>query len=340
MSLTLKQIAAWVNGEVAGDGATSIRRLLPLNEAEAGDLTLVDGDANAKKWANCPAAAAVVPPHFPADSRPLIRVAQPFAAFQTMLLRIRGDRSAAREIHPTAVVHPTAEFGSNASVGPYAVIGEGTVAGANLTLHAGAVVGRFCTLGTDVTLFPRVVVYDDCTLGDRVRLHAGVVIGADGFGYRFVGGRHEKVPQIGTVVIEDDVEIGANSTVDRAALGTTRIGAGTKIDNLVMVSHNCHLGRHNILAGQVGIAGSCTTGDYVIMGGQVGVADHCEIGAEAILAAQSGVISDIPAKARMFGMPAMPGRDFFKMVAYAFKVPGLRKDVDRLKAKLDVGGDE
>jgi UDP-3-O-[3-hydroxymyristoyl] glucosamine N-acyltransferase len=340
VSFTLKQLAEWAGGELAGDGNTTVRRLQPLTDAEAGDLTLVDGDRNAKAWAASPATAAVVPPHFPADARPLIRVREPFAAFQNLLLRIRGTRTSTREIHPSAVIHPTATLGPNASVGPLAVVGEGTVIGANVTLHPGAVVGRFCTLGDDVTIFPRAVIYDDCTLGSRVTLHAGAVIGADGFGYKFVNGKHEKVPQIGTVVIEDDVEIGANSTVDRATLGTTRIGAGTKIDNLVMVSHNCRIGRHNILAGQVGIAGSCGTGDYVVMGGQVGVADHCHIGAGAVLAAQSGVISDIEPSARMFGMPAMPGRDFFKMVAYAFKVPALRKEVERIKAQLGIGDTE
>jgi len=335
VSFTLKQLAEWVGGILSGDGDLDVRRLLPLGEAEAGDLTFVDGPKNAAPWAASSAAAAVVPPDFPADARPLIRIANPFAAFQTMLLRIRGDRSSAREIHPSAVIHPTATIGTNARVEPFAVVGEGTVIGANATLHAGAVVGRFCQLGDDVTLYPRVVIYDDCTIGNRVTLHAGAVIGADGFGYRFHGMKHEKVLQVGTVVIEDDVEIGANSTVDRAALGTTRIGAGTKIDNLVMVSHNCQIGRHNILAGQVGIAGSCTTGEFVVMGGQVGVADHCDIGAGAVLAAQSGVIADVPAKAKMFGMPAMPGRDFFKVTAYALKVPEIRKELKRIQARLD-----
>ena len=337
MAFPLKQLAEWVQGIVSGDGDTAVGRLRPLNEAEAGDLTLVDGDKNLKAWAASPAAAAVVSLTFPDDPRPLLRVADPFAAFQTMLLRIRGDRSSPRAIHPTAVIHPTATLGPNAGVGPNAVIGEGTVIGSNATIHAGVVVGRFCALGDDVTLHPRVVIYDDCTLGDRVTLHAGAVIGADGFGYRFSNGKHVKVPQVGTVAIEDDVEIGANSTVDRAALGTTRVGAGTKIDNLVMVSHNCRIGRHNILAGQVGIAGSCTTGDYVVMGGQVGVADHCDIGAESVLAAQTGVIGDVPPKSKMFGMPAMPGREFFKVTAYALKVPDLRKDVKRIKAHLGLG---
>lgn len=335
MSFILKQLAEWVGGDVTGDANTPVSRLLPLSEAAAGDLTLVDGEKNARKWAASPAAAAVVPANFPDDVRPLLRVAHPFAAFQTLLLRIRGDRSSRREVHPTAVIHPTAVLGANASVGPHAVVGEGTVIGANATLHAGAVVGRYCTVGDDVTLYPRVVVYDDCTLGHRVTLHAGVVIGADGYGYRVVNGRHEKVPQIGTVVIEDDVEIGANATVDRATLGTTRVGAGTKIDNLVMVSHNCQIGRHNLLIAQCGLAGSCASGEYVVLAGQAGVADHIAIGDRAVIGAQAGIISDVPAGARMLGSPALPGVEHMKSVANLLKLPELRKAVAKLEKRMN-----
>lgn len=335
MSFLLKDLAGWVGGDVAGDGDTPVNRLMPLSEAEAGDLTLVDGERGLKGWPASPATAAVVAPTFPADARPLIRVSNPFAAFQALLLRIRGERPQPREIHPTAILHPTAKLGANASVGPHAVVGEGTVIGDNATLYAGAVVGRFCVLGDDVTLHPRVVIYDDCTLGHRVTLHAGVVIGADGYGYRVVNGRHEKVPQVGTVAVEDDVEIGANATIDRATLGTTRIGAGTKIDNLVMVSHNCRVGRHNLIVSQAGLAGSCTTGEYVILAGQAGIADHISIGDRAVIGAQAGIISDVPAGVRMIGNPGMPGMEYMKAMANLRKVGDLRKAVAALEKRMN-----
>lgn len=337
MSFTVQELAEWVGGDVSGDGATPVHRLLPLTEAGAGDLTLVNGEKNASAWAGSAAAAAVVPPGFPSESRPLIRVADPLAAFQKLLLRIRGDRSFAREVHPTAVIHPTAKIGANASVGPFVTVGEGTVIGANATLHAGVVIGRYCKIGDDVTVFPRVAIYDDCTLGHRVTLHAGAVIGADGFGYRVANGQHEKVPQIGTVVIEDDVEIGANSTVDRATLGTTRIGAGTKIDNLVTVAHNCRIGRHNILVAQSGLAGSCTTGEYVVLAGQAGIADHVAIGDRAVIGAQCGIMSDVPADARMLGTPGMPGSEFMTCIAHWRKLPEMRRDVAKLKKQAGGG---
>lgn len=334
MAHTVGEIAGWVGGSVSGAADTPIARATALTDAGPGDLTLVDGDKRRKGWEASAAAAAVVPQNFPDDPRPLIRVADPFAAFIQIVLRFRGPRSVEPGVHPTAVIHPTAELGANAAVGPHAVVGEGTTIGANAVLHAGAVVGRFCTLGDDVTLHPKVVLYDDCTLGHRVIIHAGAVIGADGFGYRLVKGKHEKIPQLGTVVIEDDVEVGANTTIDRGTFGPTRIGAGTKIDNQVMVSHNCRIGRHNIFVSQVGMAGSCVTGDYVVLAGQVGVADHITIGDKTVVGAQAGVMKDIPAAAYHFGYPSMPGREFLKIVAEWGRLAEVRKDVARVKKHL------
>jgi UDP-3-O-[3-hydroxymyristoyl] glucosamine N-acyltransferase len=328
-------VAEWVGGEVVGDGDVRLTRPTALSDAGPGDLTFVDGDKNRKAWAACRASAAVVPQSFPNDPRPLIKVADPLATFLKIVLHFRGERpELPREIHPTAVVHPSAELGPNAHVGPHAVIGERTRIGANATIHAGVVIGRFCLIGDDVTLYPHVVLYDDCTLGNRVILHAHAVIGADGFGYRMVNGRHEKIPQVGSVEIADDVEIGASTTVDRGTVGPTRIGLGTKIDNQVMVAHNCQLGPHNILISQVGLAGSCTTGAYVVMAGQVGLADHVHVGDRAILGAQCGVIQDIPADAKMLGSPSMPGSEYLRCVANWQKLPELRKDVARIKKHL------
>lgn len=339
MPFTVADIAEWVGGIASGPADTPVSRATSLAEAGPGDLTLVDGVKRRKEWEGSKAAAAVVAIDFPDDLRPLVRVADPMAAFTRIVQKFRGDRPPETGIHPTAVIHPTAQLGANPFVGPHAVVGERTTVGANARIHAGAVVGRFCTLGDDVTLFPRVTVYDDVTLGSRVVLHAGAVVGADGFGYKQVKGRHEKVPQLGGVVIEDDVEVGANSTIDAGTFGPTRVGAGTKIDNLVMIAHNCRVGRFNLIVSQTGLAGSCTTGDYVVLAGQVGVADHVHIGDRVVVAAQSGVVGDIPPDARMFGLPAMPGREYLKCVAEWRRSPAVRADVARIKKHLGLTAD-
>jgi UDP-3-O-[3-hydroxymyristoyl] glucosamine N-acyltransferase len=327
-------IAGWVGGSVSGAADTPIARATSLAEAGPGDLTLVDGPKRHKQWEASPAAAAVVPADFPDDPRPLVRVPDPLAAFVQIVMKLRGERAADTGIHPTAVIHPTVKLGANPTVGPHAVVGEGTAIGANAVLHAGAVVGRFCTFGDGVTLHPRAVVYDDCAFGHRVTVHAGAVVGADGFGYRLVKGRHERIPQLGGVVLEDDVEVGANSTIDAGTFGPTRIGTGTKIDNQVMIAHNCRIGRHNVIVGQVGLAGSCSTGDYVVLAGQVGVADHIHIGHRAVIAAQTGLIADVPDGTVMSGYPGMPGREYMKCVAGWKKIPVLRRNLARVMKHL------
>jgi UDP-3-O-[3-hydroxymyristoyl] glucosamine N-acyltransferase len=261
-------------------------------------------------------------------------------AFADIVRHLRARPSEPHgDVSPAAHVHPSARLGAGVTVGPFAVIGEGAEIGANTAVHAGASVGRFCRIGCDVVLYPRVVLYDDCVIGDRVILHAGAVIGADGFGYRTVRGQHHKVPQQGWVEVEDDVEIGANSTVDRGTFGPTRIGAGTKIDNQVMIGHNCRIGKHNLFCSQVGIAGSCTTGDHVVMAGQVGVADHVTIGSRVMIGAQSGVSTDLGSDLHVLGAPAIPATDQMRLLINLKKLPELREEVKRLKKLLD-GGQE
>ena len=339
MNVSVRQLAEWVRGEVVGDGDVSISAARPLSEAGPGDVTYVDGDRNLPSLYACGASAAVVPLTVPANGKPLIRVSDPLTAFATIVLHLRGAAAAPADppdgrIDPTACVHPTAVLGSGTTVGPYAVIGEGAVLGSRCHLQAGVNVGRQCRLGDDVTLYPHVVLYSDCLIGNRVTIHANAVIGADGFGYRTRNGVHEKVPQLGRVEIGDDVEIGAGSTIDRATFGATRIGEGTKIDNLVIVAHNCQIGRHNLIAAQVGIAGSCSTGDYVVMAGQVGVADHLTVGERAVIGAQSGVTKSVPAGARMFGYPASPYEEKLRALACLEKLPEMRKDLHRIKKAL------
>jgi UDP-3-O-[3-hydroxymyristoyl] glucosamine N-acyltransferase len=261
-------------------------------------------------------------------------------AFADIDRHLRGRPTAAGgTIDTTAHVHPTARLGPGVTLGPFVVVGEGSEVGANSVLLAGACVGRFCKLGEGVVLHPHAVLYDECVLGDRVTVHANAVIGADGFGYRQQNGRHVKVPQLGWVEIEDDVEIGACSTVDRGTFGATRIGAGTKIDNLVMIGHNCQVGRHNVFCSQVGIAGSVTTGDYVVMAGQVGVADHLSIGARTMLLAKAGVSNDVPADSKMLGTPAVSYKAFLRNMHELDKVGDLRKEVKQIQHHLGLEED-
>jgi UDP-3-O-[3-hydroxymyristoyl] glucosamine N-acyltransferase len=339
VGITLKEVSRWVNGELVGSEDTTIERLRSLDEAGSGDLTYVDGERNFTKWNSSQATAAIVPVNFPASDRPTIRVADPLGAFLQVLQRMLPPRTDPTGIDSTARIHPTVQLGEGAAVGPFCSIGESTVIGKNCRLFPGVVIGRHCRIADDVVLHPHVVLYDGCILGQRVIIHANAVIGADGFGYRFQNGRHERVPQLGHVEIGDDVEIGACSAIDRGTIGPTRIGTGTKIDNLVMIGHNCQIGNHNVFAGQVGVAGSSKTGDYVVMGGQVGVADHVTIGTGAMLAAQSGYTRDVEPGQRMTGSPGMPLREFFRCYANWPKIDDLRREVAALKKRLDRDGE-
>lgn len=335
MSVTIGTLAEWVRGEVLGNAELPIENARALADAGPGDITYVDGERHLADWHNSKASAAVVPKSVPVNGKPIIRVADPLMAFADIVRHLRGRPSSnTHTIDPSASVHPSAKLSDGVTIGPFAVVGEGATLGANTQLHPGATVGRGCRIGADTVLFPRVVVYDDCILGDRVVVHANAVIGADGFGYRFQNGRHEKVPQLGWVEIEDDVEIGACATIDRGTFGPTKIGAGTKIDNHVMVAHNCTIGRHVILAAQVGIAGSTLVGDYVVAAGQVGIGDHLHIGDRAVLAGQAGVTKDVPADSRMMGFPARPEGKFKRTFVALERLPEIREDLRRIKKHL------
>ena len=336
MTFTVRDVAEWVSGEVVGDPARVLRAARPLSDHPREDeITVVLDEKYLPQLHASEAGAAVVDQAVPLNGKTLVRVKDPLMAFVTIVQKMHARPAATwAGIHPTAVVHPTARLGPDPSVGPHVSIGEGAEVGARCRLQAGASVGHHCRLGDDVALGPNAVVYDGCVLGSRVIVHAGAVIGADGFGFRTIQGRHVKVPQIGNVEIGDDVEIGAGTTIDRGTFGTTRIGAGTKIDNLVQIAHNCQIGRHNLFAAQVGIAGSVTTGDYVVMGGQVGIADHCRIGDRTMLGAKCGVHKDIPADQRMLGAPATPAADQLRILTSLEKLPEMRKDIRELKKLL------
>lgn len=335
MTVTVRQLAEWVRGEVLGDGDLPISNARPLAEAQPGDITFVESERHLHAWHASRASAAIVPPTVEANGRPVIRVGDPLMAFVDVVRRLAGlPPDPPPEISPAAHIHPTAQLGPRVAVGPFAVIGEGAEVGAGSVIHAGAVIGRFCKLGEQVVIHPHAVLYDRCVLGNRVVVHANAVLGADGFGYRTHQGRHVKVPQLGWVEIEDDVEIGAGTTIDRGTFGPTRVGAGTKIDNLVMIGHNCRIGRHNLLCSQVGIAGSCTTGDYVVMAGQVGVADHVTIGDRVTVMAKSGVPGNIPSDSQVLGSPATPHKEQARILMSLEKLPEMRRDLLRIKKRL------
>jgi UDP-3-O-[3-hydroxymyristoyl] glucosamine N-acyltransferase len=344
VQVTVTQLASLVQGRVHGDERI-IHAARPMNEAGPDDITFIESDRNVRHLKTCRARTALVPPALVvrrhellgADGMPLtlIEVNDPLSAFITFVRHLhRQPEQPPPGIDSRAAIHPTAQIGSEATLHPFAVVGEGSVLGARCRLHSGAIVGRNCRLGDDVVLHPHVVLYDGTLLGDRVIIHANAVLGADGFGYRVQGGRHVKMPQFGTVEIGDDVEIGAGTTIDRGTFQATRIGAGTKIDNLVQIGHNCQIGKHNLFVSQVGIAGSCSTGDYVVLAGQVGVADHVHIEDQAVIGAKSGVVRDVPTGERMLGAPAKPEGEEKRILLSLSRLPELCRDVRRVKHQL------
>ena len=337
MPRTLQELANLVQGEVLGDGSTLIQSAKPITEAGPGDLTFVEGDRFAHVWHESTASAAVVPPSMPLNGKPLIRVENPLHAFAVIVrsLRNSADTMKVGSVDPSAHIHPSAIIADDATIGPFVVIGANAIIGPRCRLHAGVVVGNDCHLTADVTLHPHVVLYELTLIGERVNIHAHSVIGAAGFGYRTVNGQHELVPQLGGVEIGDDVDIGAATTIDRGTFGPTRIGNGTKIDNQVMIAHNCQIGEANLFVAQVGIAGSTKTGSHVVMAGQVGVADHLTIGDNVMLGARTGLTRNVPDNARMLGQPARPDREMLRIYSILHRLPELQKEIRKIKAKLD-----
>lgn len=329
---TLAALADLVGGRIQGEPAPPITAALPLYDAAPGCITLVDNDLRLKELAECPAAAVVAPPGIEIPGLPTLVCENPHAAFAAIVAHFKSPRQAPLPgVHPTAVVAATATVDASASVAAGVVIGERTMVGAGVQIHPNVVIGADCRVGDNTVLFANCTLYDDVVLGDRCRIHAGAVIGADGFGYSQVDGRHVLSAQLGGVELGDDVDIGAAATVDRGVYGPTRIGDGSKIDNLVQIAHNCQIGRHNLICSQVGVAGSTTTGDYVVMGGQVGVRDHVHIGAGAMLGAKAGVSNNVADGARVLGAPAIAERDQKLQFAAVAKLPAMRKEFKQMR---------
>jgi UDP-3-O-[3-hydroxymyristoyl] glucosamine N-acyltransferase len=334
MTLTVAQIAEQLAGEVLGDGSATLTGFANADVAQPGDLTFAETEAYFASAENSAATAVIAGKTVSSTKKTVIRVANPRIAFAKALAIFFPDPQFAAGIHPSAVIAPSAQVDPTAHIGPHCVVGERVRLGAKVVLQAGNAIGDDSVLGEETNLFPNVTVYPRTQIGRRVRIHAGTVIGSDGYGYVLDQGIHRKVPQVGNVVVGDDVEIGANVTVDRGALGSTVIGQGTKIDNLVQIAHNVQIGEHCIIISQVGIAGSCTIGNYVILAGQAGLGGHLKIGHQAIVGAQAGVMTDIPDGGKWLGSPAQPDKEFKRQVIAVRHLPELLKKVAAWEKKL------
>ena len=336
MKMKLKEIASLIKGELKGDGDVIITGASGIKEAGKGDLTFLANPKYGSLIETTNAAAVIVEKGWSLSTdKPLIRVDNASLAFNK-LIELFGPQKLEfpRGVHKMAVVSKKAKLGKNVSVGPFAVIEDGVVIGDGTVIRSGVYVGHGTRVGADCHLYPNVTIRERCEIGDRVSIHGGSVIGSDGFGYVAVKGVHQKIPQIGKVVIEDDVEIGSNVTIDRARFDKTIIRRGTKIDNLVQIAHNCDIGENTIIVAQVGISGSTTVGKNVILAGQVGVVGHVTIGDNTIIGAKGGVSKSVPPNAYYIGIPAIDGKHFKKVHAAYMRLPSLMSKVRELEQRL------
>lgn len=333
---TLGELAAEMDGVVVGDPGLLIRGVAGIREALPGDITFL-ANARYDAYLDETRASAVICSREPrTTSMPLIQVDNPYLAFQRAVRVFRPDADRqAPGVHATAVVAEDVTLGTGVSIGAWCVIERGAVIGERAVIMAHAYVGARSQVGADTLLYPRVTLREECVLGSRCILHSGVVIGSDGFGFAFDKGRYHKVPQVGNVIVGDDVEIGANTTIDRATTDSTRIGDGTKIDNLVQIGHNVAIGRHCIVVAQVGISGSTRLDDYVTVGGQAGLTGHIHIGERAILAARSGVIRSVGPGEVVAGFPAVPHGLWKRVYALLQKLPQLFQRTKALEERIE-----
>lgn len=319
-------------------GELRIRGVAPLDRAGPDDLGLLSDPRYVERLGDSAAGAILVKaglePAIEDTGRPLLSVRNPHAAMRRILERLHPERGWSGGVHATAVVDPSATLGAGVRIGPHAVVEEGVVLGDRVRIGAHAVVGARSRVGDDALLHPGVVVYPDVELGARVILHAGARVGVDGYGYVQEGGEHLRIPHVGGCVLEDGVELGANSCIDRGSIGETRIGAGTKIDNLVHLGHNVRTGPGCLIVAQAGISGSATLGTGVVIGGQAGLSGHISVGDGARIAGQAGIIGDVPAGATLMGFPARPQREFLRGTASQYKVPELMRRLRELEARL------
>jgi UDP-3-O-[3-hydroxymyristoyl] glucosamine N-acyltransferase len=337
----LSVLAGKIGARLEGPDA-EVSGIAALDAAGPGQVTFLSNPKYALQASETKASAIIARQPIPGAGCAFLLTPDPYLAFARAVGHFHPPVRLAAGVSVQASVHPTAALGKEVHVGPFAVVAEGAVVGDRVTLYPGAYVGKGAIVGEDTVLYPRVTLYEGVRVGKRVILHAGCVIGSDGFGFAPTPEGYLKIPQVGTVEIEDDVEIGANTTIDRAALGVTRVGRGTKLDNLVQVGHNVEIGRDTVIAALVGIAGSARIGNRVMIGGQSGLAGHLEVGDGVMLGAKSGVAASLTAKEHRAwsGVPAMPHRTWLKMVTLLPRLPELFRRVARLEGGKPAEGEE
>jgi UDP-3-O-[3-hydroxymyristoyl] glucosamine N-acyltransferase len=332
MEFTVQQIADYLNGVVEGDGGLKVSELSKIEEGRPGTLTFLSNPKYTQFIYTTQASACLVNKDFVVEqplTTTLIRVDNAYECLAKLLALVESVKPKKQGISAKADIHESAKLGDNVYVGAFVVIGENVVIGDNVRIYANTVIDDNVVVGADTVIYAGVKIYEGCCVGKRCMLHAGVVVGSDGFGFEPDANRvNQKLPQIGNVIIEDDVEIGANTTVDRAMMGSSIIRRNAKIDNLVQVAHNVEVGESTFLCSQVGIAGSCVIGDRVVIAGQVGMADHIEIGNDSILMAKAGVTRSFPEKSILIGAPAVPRKDFIKQLKTMKKAEEL---IDKFK---------
>jgi UDP-3-O-[3-hydroxymyristoyl] glucosamine N-acyltransferase len=333
--MKLNELADMLGAELTGPADVDIRGAAGLHEAGEGQITFITDRKHLKDLERSRASAALVPLDTPAMRLPLLRIENPRFAFAQVLRSFYVKPYQASGISEKAAIGANVSIGSDPSIHPFVVLADDVKVGERVTLYPGVSIGRGSVVEDDAIIHAQVSIGENVRIGKRVIIHSGAVLGSDGFGFVTDGGRHHKIPQIGGVIIEDDVEIGANCTIDRAALDNTIVKKGTKIDNLVQIAHNVTVGEHCLLVAQVGISGSCTIGNWVVLGGQVGIADHVIIGDRVMVSAQSGIIKDIEPAQVVGGTYAMPQRDWLKVQAVLPKLPELKKLVAELKKQIN-----
>ncbi len=336
MKRTAKELAEAIGARLEGDGAMEIASVAAPERAGARDLIYVEAAKHAERVAASAAMCVVAGEGLSLPGKTVLRSAHPKVAFAKAAAALLERAPIAAGIHPTAIVAPLARVAEGVSIGPYAVIGEDAHVGAGTQIGAHTVIGAGCWIGENCRIHPRVTLYANVRVGHRVEIHAGAVIGADGFGYAFGGGKYWKFPQVGIVEIGDDVEIGANATIDRGSLDDTRIAEGVKLDNLVHVGHNVQIGAHTVVAAQTGISGSSVLGHHVVVGGQVGIADHCTLEDGAVAGAQAGIPTGktIRGGQTVWGTPAREIGKFKEAYAWYARLPELAARIKELEAKL------